>query len=122
MCFDIVEVALLVCAGPNSVAGPFTADRFDGSSAAGGGRRQQAAHHKRLRSFPRGTPKLGSVARAGARVRWTCAQRWCTRGCVIGVVDTQRSCFRIPWRPPARQISDSFEQHFATHRSVRLGP
>ena len=61
MCFGIVEVALLVCAGPNSVAGPFTADRFDGTSAAGGGRRQQASHHKRPRSFPRGTPKLGSA-------------------------------------------------------------
>ena len=69
MCSDIADVALMVCAGPHSVAGACTADRFDGSSAAGGRRRQQAAHHKRLRSLPRGMPELGSAPVRRPRTR-----------------------------------------------------
>ena len=66
--------------------GACSADRLDGSSAAGAHRRQQAAHHKLPRSLPRCTPKLGSGP-GTPPARWTCAQRWCTWVCVIGVSD-----------------------------------
>ena len=66
--------------------GACSADRLDGSSAAGDHRRQQAAHHKLPRSLPRCTPKFGSGP-GTPPARWTCAQRWCTWVCVIGVID-----------------------------------
>jgi hypothetical protein len=88
MCSVIADVALMVCAGPHSVAGAYTADRLDGSSAAGGRRRSRqpttnASGPCRVACLSWDPPRY--AARARARARWTCAQRWCTRVCVIGV-------------------------------------
>ena len=93
MCSVVADVALMVCAGPHSVAGAYTADRFDGSSAAGGRRRQQAAHHKRLRSLPRGMPELGSAPVRRPRTH-TCAVDMRAEVCVIGVGDDD-TCTRM---------------------------
>ena len=80
MCVDIAEVAFLVCAGPHSVAGACTADRVTALPADS--RQLTPCCMVRLSWNP-----LRYAARARICARWTCAQRWCTRVCVIGVGD-----------------------------------
>ena len=90
MCVHIVEVAFLVYAGLHSVAGACTADRVTAlpRPAAAADSRQPTTNAPVSCCMARlswGPPRY--AARARTRARWTCAQRWCTRVCVIGVGD-----------------------------------